>query len=186
MPTSACAGFIESCRRRWDGLSYQVFNRRRIAGTSTWSQHAYGNAVDIFGPKAKLDQVARYARGWSHTRNVLWQVRNHYDHVHVDFEPPGRGTPPRSDPRPGGVTSEGWAERMTVIRRGWSHPHVATLQALLNGAAEVEGLGWPRLKVDGDFGGHTHNVLLMFQHSRGLTTDGIVGPATWTKLLALG
>ncbi len=40
-----------------------------------------------------------------------------------------------------------------------------------------------RLGVDGGFGANTRRAVLGFQHSYGLTTDGIVGPATWSALL---
>jgi peptidoglycan hydrolase-like protein with peptidoglycan-binding domain len=37
--------------------------------------------------------------------------------------------------------------------------------------------------VDGDFGPTTQTAVEQFQSVRGLTVDGIVGPATWAALL---
>ncbi|MEJ7796478.1 MAG: penicillin-insensitive murein endopeptidase [Nocardioides sp.] len=37
--------------------------------------------------------------------------------------------------------------------------------------------------VDGDFGSGTDSSVRSFQSSRGLTSDGIVGPATWSALM---
>lgn len=38
-------------------------------------------------------------------------------------------------------------------------------------------------EVNGTFGTGTYNNIRAFQASRGLTSDGIVGPATWSKLI---
>ena len=38
--------------------------------------------------------------------------------------------------------------------------------------------------ADGDFGPHTHSMVLAFQEDQGLSVDGIVGPATWAALSA--
>jgi len=75
---------------------------RRIVGTFTWSQHAWsegnyeGNAVDIFGSVKTLDQVYYYVHSeFSEiAKTVLWRVKNHFDHVHVDTWPTGFGLPP--------------------------------------------------------------------------------------------
>lgn len=189
MPTVPCQRFIDACKARWAGLTYQVFNCRRIAGTSSWSQHAFANAVDIFGQERVLDEVARYARSRSDVRTVLWQVRDHYDHVHVDFHPKGTNTPPcaggTGGPTPADPTGEWPLSMMTTLRKGMRHPHVALFQTILNGTSEIENRKWPHVNVDGAFGDHTHNVTLMFQDSRGLKADGVVGRQTWTKALAL-
>jgi putative chitinase len=36
---------------------------------------------------------------------------------------------------------------------------------------------------DGHFGTKTHNAVAQFQRAKGLSPDGIVGPATWTSLM---
>lgn len=36
-----------------------IYNRRRIAGSSTWSQHAYANAIDI-GPYYGVEQQQKF------------------------------------------------------------------------------------------------------------------------------
>lgn len=52
------------------------------------------------------------------------------------------------------------------------------LQMLLNGYGYA-------LSLDGIFGANTRNVVIAFQRSKGLSQDGIVGTATWGKLLHL-
>jgi len=85
-------------------------SRRNIAGTNTWSQHAYGNAVDVMtGANSSLRQsvamfsdVHRAVLSIAHLLADPWfrsPLGDHYNHVHADFNPQGTGTPP-----PGG----GW------------------------------------------------------------------------------
>ena len=45
-------------------------------------------------------------------------------------------------------------------------------------------LGFDCGKVDGSFGARTEAAVMAFQAQRGLEVDGIVGPQTWTALLA--
>jgi hypothetical protein len=87
-----------------------VYNRRKIAGSDRWSQHAWGNAWDIAPPEDEkpssmwnvsptLDSVARYLidmreSGSLPIRNILWRTENHWDHIHVSGEPHKSGTPP--------------------------------------------------------------------------------------------
>lgn len=65
---------------------------------------------------------------------------------------------------------------------GFRHtsPHlrddVKELQTLLRG------LGY-RIRPDGEFGAYTENVVRLFQASKGLSADGVVGPYTWSMLL---
>ena len=49
----------------------QVFSCRKIAGSSTWSQHAWGNAVDLF-PKGDIEAHAAIRKAIANT--VVWQA----------------------------------------------------------------------------------------------------------------
>lgn len=68
------------------------------------------------------------------------------------------------------------------LNDGYSHtsPHlseaVKELQTLL------KGYGY-RVQVDGGFGPFTENVVKLFQASKGLEPDGVVGATTWALLL---
>jgi hypothetical protein len=85
--------------RNWGGTSLEnwgVFVCRRIAGSSTWSQHAYGNAVDFHASTTVMDAIAGYCRGESMrdvVAQVLWKVPDHWDHVHVSGRPMHTGLP---------------------------------------------------------------------------------------------
>ena len=78
---------------------------RFIEGTSTWSQHAYGNAVDFMtgtdsGLRHDIAFFLDANRGGLDVAHLLadpWfpsPLGNHYGHVHADFLPAYTGTPP--------------------------------------------------------------------------------------------
>lgn len=79
-------------------VDWGITNCRHIAGSTSWSQHAWGNAVDLhpltksYGDKAYAYVQANAAR--LSVAHLLWQVPDHYDHIHADFNPQGVGTPP--------------------------------------------------------------------------------------------
>ncbi len=64
-----------------------------------------------------------------------------------------------------------------TIRKGESGVPVTTLQNMLN----AQDIGVP-LTPDGQFGLMTQKAVINFQSLRGLATDGVVGPLTWTAL----
>ncbi len=91
---------------RFPGIQFGIYNRRKIAGSTTWSQHSWPNALDIFftsygdrsaAHQQMLDQVAKYIRdnyARYDVRYLLWKNNAaHQDHIHVDFWPFGYGTP---------------------------------------------------------------------------------------------
>ena len=97
-PTPNIARITNELNHRFSGLRFEYYNRRKIGGTNRWSQHAgsepekqwWGNAADIFGSTALLDRAHDYLnahRGELRIRVLLWRVRNHYDHIHVDTWP---------------------------------------------------------------------------------------------------
>ena len=72
---------------------------------------------------------------------------------------------------------------MDVLHRGSRGFKVKYLQRLLNSNTGRTSPQGPWLVEDGVFGQHTEDAVNDFQDSRAdLTTDGRVGPATWTAL----
>lgn len=65
---------------------------------------------------------------------------------------------------------------MTKIKKGSSGNDVETLQARLRE------LGYYGGNIDGEFGPITERGVLLFQKSKGLKEDGVVGPKTWAAL----
>lgn len=99
-----------------DDESWGVFNCRPIAGSSSWSQHAWGNAEDFsdggvaseeaeawfFANRTKLPiaeligrrkiwSKARATEGW---RSLSSSANQHLDHWHVSGDELQTGTPP--------------------------------------------------------------------------------------------
>lgn len=64
-----------------------------------------------------------------------------------------------------------------TLRRGSKGDDVKILQRTLNDH------NFGRLNVDGDFGHLTEAAVKKYQSDRGLVVDGIVGPATWARIL---
>ena len=163
------AGNISPNAARYAGVINSVFgnlpmgfvSRRNVAGTTSWSQHAFGNAVDVMtGANTGLRQavsafsdVHRELLSIAHLLADPWFKSprgDHYNHVHADFNPQGTGTPP-----PGG----GWigarrgyhgrlsqdtnirahaGERVDISPRG-SKPLTLRILDWKNGIAELAG-----------------------------------------------
>ena len=75
-----------------------IYNCRKIAGSSSWSQHSWSNALDIGVPNRDYgNQVNRWLeqrKGRLNIEHKLWWVADHYDHIHMDWFPNHTGVPP--------------------------------------------------------------------------------------------
>lgn len=85
-----------------------IYLCRHIANSSSWSQHAWANAVDFGGDTGRLNNAAYYLldlarKNYVPASQILWRGRNllsgssisgHYEHIHVSGEPLRTGTPP--------------------------------------------------------------------------------------------
>ncbi|AFZ66225.1 peptidoglycan recognition protein family protein [Deinococcus peraridilitoris] len=82
-----------------------------------------------------------------------------------------------------GLTQDGvvgsltWERLILTVRRGDLGSAVQGVQSQLASKGYA-------LSVDGNFGPGTESAVKSFQSSRGLTSDGIVGPATWHALVS--
>jgi len=75
------------------------------------------------------------------------------------------------------VGPETWQALIIQAAQGKTGPEVRAIQRLLR-----DKFGYT-LNVDGIFGPETKNAVKDFQSDHGLTSDGIVGPKTWQKLI---
>lgn len=72
-----------------------------------------------------------------------------------------------------------------TLRTGSRGHYVIDLQGRLNVFLILSSAPGPLLVVDGVFGSRTAAAVRAFQRNRGLTADGVVGPQTWSALLAV-
>lgn len=77
------------------------------------------------------------------------------------------------------VGSATWERLVLTVRRGDSGDAVRAAQSQL----QIRGYG---VTVDGAFGPATESAVRSFQSTRGLTSDGVVGPNTWLALVEGG
>ncbi len=75
------------------------------------------------------------------------------------------------------VGNKTWEKLVKTVRKGDKNNAVRALQDQLVNQYKYS------ISVDGDFGNGTHNTVVSFQGSKGLSKDGIVGSDTWYVLL---
>lgn len=105
--SKAAAHAATHLKARYPQLAIGRWNCRKISGSSRWSEHAWGNGLDLthrdYGyttdpaNQAFLDGVNEWLethRDDLSIRVLLWRKPSHYNHIHVDFWPRGHGTPP--------------------------------------------------------------------------------------------
>ncbi len=167
-----------------------VTNCRKIAGSSTWSQHAWSNAADIYVSDYRLgDKIVKDIREkfGSHIKVVLWWTRNHYDHIHVDMWPTGIYTPPCA----GGALrvrhKDGrYGREFTADLEGENLVTVEQLQTALNDAGRL-GKDGKVLTVDGIYGPNTHfawvSALSADPAESGVTVEEVKEIVGQTKLV---
>lgn len=73
--------------------------------------------------------------------------------------------------------------KFSVIRKGNTGSDVAFAQRLLNGGLFIGALGGEALQVDGIFGSNTKARVKKLQSKLHVSSDGVVGPITWTLLM---
>jgi len=114
--TARAAGTAAYVRQRGyaaQGVTWtEVCVKRPIANSGgKWSEHAFANAIDFFGPSSSLDLLAadlNLNRGRLNIATLCWDggdftagdncTTNHDDHVHVDHSPKcGPSITPSSD-----------------------------------------------------------------------------------------
>jgi peptidoglycan hydrolase-like protein with peptidoglycan-binding domain len=86
--------------------------------------------------------------------------------------PPAPAPPPASSAPPPASSAPPWPGRLLSYPPGVHGDDVRRWQQ------QMANRGW-HIAVDGDFGPASKAVALAFQREKGLSADGVVGPATW-------
>ena len=71
-----------------------------------------------------------------------------------------------------------------VLGQGNYGECVKTIQKALNRIKVVYNHSWPTLAEDKNFGSQTTAAVKGYQERQAITADGVVGPNTWSKLVA--
>ena len=159
---SSAAG-AERQRKQLDAAGFDVYVV--VVDNSLWRVQV-GNCAERVEAERIREQLI--AKGYTGTVTTLGGTP-------TTIEDSSEDAPPTSD------AEEVVEVKFPVLKKGAKGDHVKALQALLIGYGYDVG----RTGVDGDFGPSTDSALRKYQSRNGLTTDGSVGPETWSKLLGL-
>ena len=198
VPTLAIPAF-QALERALLGTGYRpesawVYNCRPIAGSTSWSLHSYGIAIDIdpalnpyttgdpFAGGFKPNHIAAVEAIKTTTGEQVWTwggrwTRPDRMHFQLNVKPDYR----LPDPQP----IEGDEDMETLIEgdTGWG---VNRLQTALNGWIELHSGDKTPLEVDGEFGPATTERVTQFQNGSKLPARyprGDVGGITWGWLM---
>jgi peptidoglycan hydrolase-like protein with peptidoglycan-binding domain len=86
----------------------------------------------------------------------------------------GGTAPPK--PPPAGNWTDALLASLPTLSAGATGQDTRSIQGLLSGRSHP-------VTMDGAYGPVTRSAVMAFQHSSGLSPDGVTGPATWRKLL---
>lgn len=167
------------------------YAHRYISGTTTWSNHAWGLAVDanaIRNPYVKR-LVTEFDPRW-----VRWLLAGKYknlirwggdysgrkDAMHFEF----MGTPAQARALTALLRASSKPTKRPVQRNPYPVPNFAVPFGLGAKGSKVQYVQWALgLEPDGDYGPKTKAAVASFQTKNKLGRDGAVGPATG-RLLA--
>jgi predicted chitinase len=144
----------------------------RIAGLY-WQSHGLNELAD----RQQFETITRRINGGLNGQadRVMYYNRA----KKVLNEDDGAYTPsaPDTAPAPAPDTDTAPAYPGALLRQGSRGASVQAMQQRLSDLGQT-------LSVDGNFGPGTRAAVVAFQGSKGLSADGVVGPATWAALWA--
>jgi hypothetical protein len=179
-------------------------NPRKIAGSTSWSLHAPGIAVDLNAPHhpmgrrgtfttAQRAAITRLLAKYTHrgTRLVRWggTYTSRPDEMHFELIAP-RAVCLAAVAALQAPAKHPATPTATPVAKPAAHPPGSRLLTLhdpvMSGedVAFLQGFIGPQQcgPADGDYGARTEAGVRWYQRMRGITADGQVGPATWRQM----
>jgi N-acetyl-anhydromuramyl-L-alanine amidase AmpD len=174
--------------------SSQIYGHRDFNATACPGDQLYAKL-----PQLRADVAARIGDGGGNPRvwpivsrgatgervktiQYLLRARGYSVTVDGNFGP-ATETAVKSFQTSKGLTADGvvgantWEALIITVRRGDTGDAVRAVQS------QLVSKGYS-VTVDGNFGAGVETAVKSFQTSKGLTADGVVGPDTWSKLVA--
>ena len=142
------------------------------------SKHCKGMAADFHIDGVKPAEIAKYAESIGVKGIGLYEEKDG-NFVHIDTRTSKSFWYGHAQERRTTFGGSLYTMEFTVLRRGDKGDNVKALQILLKGR------GYKTLRITGNFGSGTENVLNRFKKSRGLTPDGIVDADTMAALMGV-
>jgi len=153
--------------------AYRTKSYNKKVGGVVNSQHIYGLAADItISDNAKLEEAAKYAEKIGFAGIGL--DNNYQMFLHLDTRKNKSYFRYRANGSTYSVNSF-----FKTLKKGSKGDEVKLLQKNLKKAGYKNSRS-AELSVDGIFGKDTEFALKKFQKDKGLVSDGIAGPKTWT------
>jgi hypothetical protein len=128
---------------------------KRVGGTGK-GYHVLGQALDSAGDRRSMDSYAKWAKESGLFRSVLWQVPDHYDHVHVSWDATD-STPVNGTGQQANSSGEGFFDRLA----NW-------LKGALTGVEIV--------------GAQTEESIAEFKDNQMGREEGILSSENWAKI----
>lgn len=176
-------GYILRPGECWGYAPRRIRGLEKRTDVGSWSNHAYGLAVDINAPSNPLTNNGKVITDMPSWLPELWKSMGfgwggdykgkRKDAMHMEF----MGTPADAAKYTAQIGKQPETNvppaKGRTIRIGMTGPDVKTWQTILIGAGEL-----PAGTADGVFGPNTQAATKRFQAKLGVDPDGVAGPAT--------
>jgi hypothetical protein len=169
---------VEPLRKGW----CWGFNPKKIEGSNSWSNHAWGGAVDLNAPRHPMGKANTFTLG---ERAAIDRLLKKYTFKGQRLIRAGKDYSGRKDDMHFEINVSRSIALAAVAALGTATPVTAGSRTLRRGdkGADVKVLQSKLgIKADGDFGPDTEAKLKAKQKALGLEPDGVAGPKTWAKL----